>query len=264
MSSAIVHALSDARALGASWAPDIGRPEGPGWVDGAALRDASAGPFNALLWRIGDRAGTGDRRTIAASFALRFGWASGMVIAPFMRSRCVPDVALDNVSFKYRDSTFLERTAIHEARGTVTDTPAALVSALRQELVGQATPVVEAIHAWAGFSRRGTWGLLTSAWAAHVTSFVEGADQRDVWPVLNRLFEGDDLAAIMQPRLHAVTVRSVTHLYQRRASCCRWYLLPTGELCTSCPLVPHEERLLKNLAWMEKQLGGTYRGAGHT
>ncbi|MEQ1758544.1 MAG: (2Fe-2S)-binding protein [Vicinamibacterales bacterium] len=264
MSSPILVALADARALEASWSPDVGIPAGPGWIAGADLQDASSGPFNALLLRIGERAGTRDRRTIAASFALRYGWSSGMVIAPYVRSACVPDVSLDNVSFKFKESTFLERTAIHEARGVVGDSSRALLAVLRQELANQAAPVVEALYTWAGFSRRGTWGLLTSAWAAHVTGLFDGVDQREVWPALDQLFGGDDLVALMKPRFHAVTYRNVTHLYQRRASCCRWYLLPRGELCTSCPLVPHEERLMKNLAWMEQQLGGSHVRTGHT
>jgi hypothetical protein len=58
----------------------------------------------------------------------------------------------------------------------------------------------------------------------------------------------------MQPKMHPVTLGDVTHLYQLRASCCcRYYLLLTGSLCASCPLVSHEERILRNAAWMEKQ-----------
>src|SRR5688500_9335030 len=103
-------------ALNASWRVEIGRPTGPGWIAGDALCDASRGPFNDLLLRIGDRDRTGDRRTIAASFAVRFGWASGLAIAPYLRHRCVPDVSLANVSFKFSPSTFFVVPAIHEPR----------------------------------------------------------------------------------------------------------------------------------------------------
>jgi len=54
---------------------------------------------------------------------------------------------------------------------------------------------------------------------------------------------------------HAVPDVSLdTHLYQRHASCCRYYLLPQGQLCASCPLVSQEERLERNAEWMQKQL----------
>ncbi len=165
--SPVVEAYDALRSLNASWSVEVGTPTDPGWIAGADLRTAASGPFNALLVRIGERAGTGDRRTIAASFALRFGWASAMAIAPYLRHRCVPDIALDNVSFKFKPSTFFERTAIHEPRGvvvagdpraahpsigTVPDADA-LNAALRRELVAQATPVVDALFEWSGFAR---------------------------------------------------------------------------------------------------------------
>jgi len=265
-----VSAIYDAlRALNPSWSVDVGKPCGPGWIAGAALRDASSGPFNALLLRIGERQQSTDKMTIAASFALRYGWASAMAIAPCLKYGCVPDVSFDNISLKFKASTFFERTAIHEARGTMIASdpaarhstivgvadPPALLRALRSALADQATPVVEALHAWSGFARRGTWGMLTSSWAAHITSLGgDSRDQRPALPILRDFFAGDDVVSIMQPRVHEVTCLGATHLYQRRASCCRIYLLPGQELCASCPLVSHEERLERNRAWMKTQI----------
>jgi hypothetical protein len=266
------------RALNASWHVEITTPSGPGWIAGVDLRAADRGPFNELLTRIGDRSKTTDRRTIAASFALRFGWASAMAIAPYLRGQCVPDIALENVSFKFRESTFFERTAIHDARGvliagdprathpsmqTVADGDA-LLRALRIALVEQATPVVESLYRWSGFARKGTWGMLTSSWASQFTGLCETpTDQRGMLPVIETLFAGSDEAAAMQPRLHPVTYQDVTHLYQRRASCCRYYLLPQGDLCASCPLVSHDDRLARNLEWMKTQHERQARSQGH-
>jgi hypothetical protein len=276
--SPVIEAYDALRSLSASWHVEAGKPAGPGWIAGADLRTAASGPFNALLVRIGECAGTGDRRTIAASFALRFGWASAMAIAPYLRHRCVPDIALDNVSFKFRPSTFLERTAVHEPRGvvvagdprgahpsigTVPDADA-LTAALRRELVAQATPVVDALFEWSGFARRGTWGQLTSSWASHFTTLcVDRLDHRSVRGPLESLFDGDDDVARMRPRLHEVRYRDAVHLFQRRASCCRYYLLPAGELCASCPLVADAPRLEKNLAWMKTLVDRQGPGPGH-
>jgi ferric iron reductase protein FhuF len=266
------------RTLNASWHVEITKPSGSGWIAGVDLRAADRDPFNELLTRIGDRSKTTDRRTIAASFALRFGWASAMAIAPYLRGRCVPDIALENVSFKFRESTFFERTAIHDARGvliagdprathpsmqTVADGDA-LLRALRTALVEQATPVVESLYRWSGFARKGTWGMLTSSWASQFTGLCETpSDQRAMQPVIEALFAGSDEAAAMQPRMHPVTYQDVTHLYQRRASCCRYYLLPQADLCASCPLVSHDDRLARNLEWMKTQLERQARSQGH-
>jgi ferric iron reductase protein FhuF len=262
----------------ASWRVEIARPAGPEWIAGAELRDATTGPFNTLLERIGERTRTADKRTIAALFALRLGWTSAMAIAPYLRFRCVPDVSLDNVAFKFRESTFLERTAMYTARGvvvrgdprashpslTTVDDEDALLAALRTTLVEQARPVVDALYAWSGFAPRGTWGQLTSSWASHFTSFCDDPrDQRSMQPRIEALFAGHDIVAEMQPRLHAVTYQDVTHLFQRRASCCRYYLVPQGSLCASCPLVSQADRLERNRAWMKTQLERESRSAGH-
>jgi hypothetical protein len=228
-----------------------------GWIHGTDLRDAGAGPFHALLLRIGEVARTSDRRTIAASFALRFGWSSAMAIAPYLQSRWVPDIALDNVSFAFSRSTAFERAALLAVRGVVVagDPRAADASmstvpdadglrrALRDALVDQAVDVVEALYQWSGFARRGTWGMLTSAWASQFTAIAEPRDDpRRLAPELDAFFAGDDIVAAMRPRMQAVSVDGAIHLYQRRASCCRMYLLPGGSLCTSCPLVGDEAR----------------------
>jgi ferric iron reductase protein FhuF len=138
----------------------------------------------------------------------------------------------------------------------------ALIDALRRQLVAQATPVVDALFEWSGFARRGTWGQLTSTWASHVTTLCEDPlDQRPVRPLLDALFAGDDDVARMRPRFHEVRYRDAVHLFQRRASCCRYYLLPAGELCASCPLVSDSARLDKNRAWMRTQFDR--QGPGH-
>ena len=121
MSRSPIAAIYDAlRACNASWSVDIGRPSGPGWIADPTCETRSTGPFNELLLRIGERQRSADRMTIAASFALRYGWASAMAIAPYLKYGCVPDISLENISLKFKESTFFERTAIHEPRGVMT------------------------------------------------------------------------------------------------------------------------------------------------
>lgn len=261
-----------------AWRADIGPPQDPGWISGTSLRRATEGPPHELLLRIGTRVGTSDRRTIAALFALRYGWTSVLAVAAYLRHDAVPDVSLENISLKFKENTFFERLALHVPRGAMKASdpasphpsvealpsdPRSLLGCLRRRLVEQAQPVVEALHDWSGFAPRGTWGMLTSSWAAHFTAhFGEAGEQSEALPILSDFFAGDDLVAAMQPRFHLVTYGEVTQVYQRRASCCRYYLVPRGDLCASCPLVSHEERVQRNRAWMKSQMDATV-GKGH-
>ncbi|MEO7998918.1 MAG: hypothetical protein ABI852_15815, partial [Gemmatimonadaceae bacterium] len=208
------------RAENAAWNVTIDKPSGPGWISGEEMKDARTGPFNGLLERIGELLNSDDKLTIAASFSVRFGWASAMAIAPYLRFRCVPDISLENVSFKFGPGTFFERTAMYIPRGTVVDGDAradnasmttvsdanALLRSLRDALVAQSAPVVEALHEWSGFAHRGTWGMLTSAWASQFTAYCNNPhDQRDVVPMLDAFFAGDDVVAEMRPIMREVS-----------------------------------------------------------
>jgi ferric iron reductase protein FhuF len=255
---AVESVFAELQALDPKWRVDIGRPEDDaGWIRGTDMLRADQGPFHSLLERIGARFQTKDRMTVAASFALRFGWVASVAIVPFLTRRCVPHVGLPNISLKFRENTLFERIAIHEPRGTIAGGPdaGALLRVLRTELVDQAQPVVDALYQWSGFSRKGSWGMITSAWTSHFTEVCgRTGSQSDALPSILEFFEGSDEAARMKPRLHPVTLRGVTHLYQRRASCCRYYLLPQGDLCASCPLVSDNERIARNLEFMDSQL----------
>ncbi len=273
--SPIETAFVELEAIDPKWRVDIGEPgTNDGWIRGTDFLQATEGPFHSLLERSGARLRTRDRRTVAALFALRFGWAASVAIAPFLTHRCVPHVGLSNISLKFRENTLFERTAVHEPSGLLVAAPGStphplvqaaanvetLLRALREELKQQALPVVDALYEWSGFARKGSWGMITSSWASQfITVCGRLGSQKDALPVVLKFFEGADEVARMKPQLHPVTVRDVTHLYQRRASCCRYYLLPQGDLCASCPLVSAEERIRRNLEWMEQQLN---RGKG--
>jgi len=261
--------FQELRAIRSNWHVEIGQPSGPGWIRGVDLRTARNGPFNALLTDIGARVGTSDKRTVAASFALRYGWSSGIAIAPFLLRQCVPNITLENVSFKFHENTTFERAALHEPEGVmlpqegVTAHPSiqwlpdqnALMASLRARLVQQAQPIVEALYEWSNFAPRGSWGMITSAWASQLMNICAVvSEQQHGLPYARKLFEGDDIVACMQPTFYPLTYKQVTHVYHRRASCCRYYKLPQGDLCASCPLVGDEERLQRNQEYMQHLL----------
>jgi hypothetical protein len=264
--SPIVAIYRELQALHPNWYVEIGKPSGAGWIAGTDLRTAKQGPFNVLLSDIGARLYTSDRRTIAASFALRYAWSSGIAIAPYLLYHCVPKISLDNVSFKFRANTSFERAALHGPEGVMLQqervlehpcvelisSPKALLSRLRDALVQQAEPIVAALYNWSHFSIRGSWGLITSSWGAQFFNIFSEIDgQERGLPHVRQLFEGTDVVSQMQPDFYPVTYRHVTHVYHRRASCCRFYKIPQGQLCASCPIVPQEERVRQNLAYMK-------------
>lgn len=265
-SSPIVAIYQALQAMQPTWYVEIGEPHGPGWMRGTALRTASEGPFHVLLTRIGERLHTADRRTIAAAFALRYGWSAGMAIAPYILRHCVPTIPLENVSFKFQDNTLFERVAIHEPAGVILPqggraphpliewlpSHTALLGWLRTSLVHQAQPMVDTLSAWSRFSIKGLWGMITSSWGAQFINICGAiAEQTRGLQYVVPFFAGHDVVSQMQPHFYPVTSNTVTHIYHRRATCCRYYLLPQGQYCASCPLLSQDERVQRNRAWMQ-------------
>lgn len=268
-SSPLLAIYAELRAFRPKWHVDMGKPAGKGemgWIAGTDFLNAATGPFHELLSRIGERAQTSDRKTIAAAFALRYGWSAGVAIAPYLTHQCAPNLALDNVSLKFTDSTLFERVALHRPEGVMLQregvkphpsvqllySPPDLLARLRESLVEQASAIVETLHDWSGFSRKGIWGMITSSWGAQfIHIHGEIATQTSGLPKVRQFFAGNDLAARTQPDFYPVTYKQVTHVYHRRATCCRYYLLPQGGYCASCPLIPQEERVQRNIEWMK-------------
>lgn len=274
--SPIVFVYDRLRRIHPNWFVEFGRQDGDGWIAGDALVNPDEQPLSALLARIGTRLKTDDRKVIAASFALRFGWSAAVAIAPFLLCLCVPDIRLNNISVKFSDATFFERVSLLEARGVMVRrdgieshplveilNPAAtgekpenhpeLLSRLRSMLVDQAGPVIDVLHTWARFSKRALWGQVASSWGAQFTNILghlgrhhEALAGATVFFGLRGFLNG------MCPDFYPVTHCGVTRIYYRRASCCLYYRLPTGSYCASCPLIAQEERVRRNKQWIEK------------
>jgi hypothetical protein len=69
--------------------------------------------------------------------------------------------------------------------------------------------------------------MITSSWAAQFTGICARLkEQTDALAVAEKIFEGDDEIERMRPRLNPVSLRDVTHVYQCRANCSRYYLSP--------------------------------------
>jgi len=264
--SPVISIYRELQRIHPTWHVEIGEPQGQGWIAGTDLRTASHGPFNALLTHAAERLHTSDRRTIAASFVMCYSWSSGIAIAPYLFRQCVPKISLDNVSFKFHENTFFQKAALHRPEGVMLQQdgsavhpliqslsqPTELLDRLRNGLIQQAEPIVEALYNWSHFSIRGLWGLVTSSWATQFFNIYGEIDgQESGLQHVRQFFQGNDIVAQMQPDFYPVTFRNVTHIYHRRASCCRFYKIPQGQLCASCPIVSHEERLQRNQAYMK-------------
>jgi hypothetical protein len=229
--------------------------------------------------RIAARLHTTDRKIIAASFALRFGWSAGAAIAPFVLYQCVPDVSLDNIGLRFSEQTFFERVAILEARAiavresesediplvTILDDTQSqetdskplhhpvLLAKLQETLSGQARPVIEALYSWSRFSKRALWGQIASSWGAQFSAILAHLKRHaDALPYGTEFFADPSFLGAMRPWFYPVRHNGLVRIFHRRASCCLYYRIPGAAYCASCPLVSHAERVRRNKEWIDR------------
>jgi hypothetical protein len=244
--SSIAEAYDYLRTIHPNWFVIMGEPKGPGWVGGVDLLKPDQPPVGNLLNALGIQWQTRDRKALVASFALRYGWSAGAVLAPFLLCRLVPDFSLDKMSIKFSGQHHLfERVALHRAEGMIlthddsqslsslrkTSSLYQLRQALRQSLVQQATPIAAALHCWSRFSTKALWGMITSSWGSQFVAIMQRVNAQEAgWTEAEHFFDGHDLVAQMRPAFYLVTYHQRTRIFHRRSACCRLLPHAQGEL----------------------------------
>lgn len=253
-SEALRRALAYLEAIEPRWAVAVGVPSGGGWVSGEELTIPDEGPLAAVLATIAARMQTEDRKVVALSFALRYGWSSAVAIAPCLASYCVPDIGLANVSLRFGESALFERVSLHAARGFYQPAePARALEVLRAVLVAQARPVVDALHAWSRLACKVLWGQVVSSWGAQFEPVLAKLGRvEQAKPLAELFFDAPGAAFAARPRFYEVAHCAVTRLYHTRSSCCLYYQTGAGSYCVSCPLIRDDERIARNKAWIER------------
>lgn len=221
-----------------------------GWINEADLAAVDAPAQQRLLRALSHEGFGGNRRAVSASILLRYGWSSGYLIGLWLTRGQVairPALAL-----RFTSNTVLSEIAVKSCDGFLDETAstrAALYAALSHELIWRAEPIVEAHHAWSGFSRKALWSMVTSSWAAQFIQISEliGDPERGLTDARHVLGMDARIAAA-SPDLYVVEAEGKRGACQRRQLCCLWFKGPKRQFCSSCPIIADSERLTRNRA----------------
>jgi len=128
------------------------------------------------------------------------------------------------------------------------------MSCLREQLINQASPLVDTLQLWSGFPKKALWGQISSTWASLFIAICDEVSQTlDPKVYLDMFFDAAQLPMTMKPEIYPVTHQQTTRLYQRRSSCCLYYKISEKRLfCSSCPLLDEDSRLLRNQMSLQK------------
>ncbi len=223
-----------------------------GWIGAEDLLSPERSPFAPLLAHFANVGATPNRRAAAASFLLRFGWASGFAIASYLACERVPLVR--DYALLFSPSKLLRAFWIRDVDFCSTPERTRLRERLLESLLSFSSPVVRAQHGWSRFSAHALWSMVISSWGAQFTTI--GRQLGDAaWGIAEAraIFALDPNVARAAPELYEVRVDDAACTCQRRAACCLHFKRPGRQFCASCPVIPAAERLDRNRRWISAQ-----------
>jgi hypothetical protein len=259
--------LGRVSALDEYLALELGTGEGDGWI--AATELGAALP--TILRRVGEDAGTDDRRIQAALFVWSYAWkVAAPAIACYLVERRVPDVGPGNVAVRIDGGGGVRALALRSARfAELADGPASvrgalplagdaeLLAWLRGRLEVHLALAVGAVRACSPIGRRAPWALAADACADAFLHVGKKLGREDDSCLEAETFLEPRSGSRLRSRASFFTLeRAGRHeTFLRRASCCLYYKVPGGEYCATCPLLSEPERERRLRAELERSAG---------
>lgn len=245
------------------------------WLDLAALCVPDTGPLALLNTRFINHGFGANRRAVAGSLMLRYGWAAGLQISAYFAQRRVMQAS--DWALRFSPMTLVEAIWVKDAKfigldgdplagsddwaGAVSE--AQLRAAFLQSLLDFTEPLIASQHAWSGFSRHALWSMVVSSWAAQVANVGETlGDSMAAIAEARAVFALDSEIAKAVPELYEITDGVSRKVCQNRAACCIYFKGPRRQFCASCPILPKDERLALNIAFVRSMTEERQRAAG--
>lgn len=225
------------------------------WVQDSDAADLESAAMKRLMGQLATSSGFDNRRALSASMLLRYGWSTGFDIGLWLQSGKVARGV--DLMIGFTPTAILSEIAVLRCQELIENVSAGRSGDMRQhlgeELVRRARPVVDAHHAWSGFSRMALWSMITSSWAAQFVAIAQKLRRADVGVAEARqVFACDPDVNAAQPALYTIRSAGRVGVCQRRRLCCLWFKGPGRSFCMSCPIIDKNERLARNRNWIAK------------
>lgn len=225
--------------------------DGEGWVGRAAMGDPEQGPLADLYARFAAAGFGANQRATAASLLLRHGWAAGFTIGAWLA--CGRIARIDDFALKFSPMTLVEALWIRSGSVVRPDDLASGRRAVADQLRGFTQDLIASQHDWSRFSRHALWAMVASSWAAQFAAIGERLGRRAEAVEEGRIVLAfDPEIAAAAPDVYEVNGVRGSEVCQRRAACCLYFKGPRRHFCASCPIIPAEERLMRNRAWADR------------
>jgi hypothetical protein len=247
----------------------VEQPEGEGWLPATNLSDSATSYHATLRARIGARYSTTDRHFIAMTLFSNAMWQVVVAgFASYLVARRVPDLRRANIALHWDEHGWAETLALASGRfAALPDDPAighpdldvlpdrdTLRGRLIEHLVGDfLPPLVDHLSAISPLGQRVLWSVVADRCAGTIIWLCEELGLQSICRA--------EVDALLQAVPHGNKTGILTidhngqqHMFLRRGTCCLSYKTPAHDYCSTCPLLPEDERVRRLRDYMARQV----------
>lgn len=228
-----------------------------GWRRASDLLAAPERWLDAILEQNIGQYGLPDRKSAAAFLIGSYAWyVSAAAIGCYLIERRVPSLALDQVAIRL-DGTRVQVALLDTGFAALPGDPAedapeinlvadgeALRGLLRAGIEEHMAAMVALLEARTRLGRRAQWNLIADACAAlflHVGGHLGDTERACAEGLALVKAAGSPMRPSKTSYL-TLAEGERCQTFRLRGGCCMYYKTPNGENCSTCPLLPQEER----------------------
>jgi hypothetical protein len=263
--------LARVRALNAYLKPELGAPDGAGWIAPMDLAPGAA-HLEALIAATQTRLHTRAAAIVGSALLQSYQWPLvSTAVACYLLDRRVPDLSAANTRTRYSAEHEADALALLSGRftalpddlaaahpdATVAPNLGGLQTALRTHIEAHLGVVIDQLCARLGCKPRGLWLNVADSLAG---SLVWLAQEQQ--PATTPAQLEAEVAALIRVPGSPLVSRQVgllqlrhqerSHVFLDRATCCYWYKTDGGAYCNTCPHRTPEDRRERLLAYMSR------------
>lgn len=230
--------------------------ESEGWLEESDLMQIASGPQRRIVDRLSSGEFGANRRAVSASVLLRYGWSAGLLIGLYLTAGFVLRGARLQLRFTQTHAALADVSILEfdDAMSMSTHPRPEVRQALSDQLVAHAYSIVEAHHAWSGFSRKALWSMVTSSWGAQFAHLGELLGIPEIGlKEAELVLRLDPEIAAARPDMYMIEADGRQGVCQMRRLCCLWFKSGKRQFCASCPIIPTNDRLERNRQWIAQR-----------
>jgi hypothetical protein len=226
------------------WVPPIrvGWPEDNSWVRLADLADVNTGLLSSALATLGRELGYPSGRVQGAGFVVLTSDAIAGILHRAVARAPIPSLKPERTWWQLTPRATV-KCVIAEERRFFAGESRELTRSMHEQLDG----IFQAVRLETGFPVRSQWALLVSSVAGMLKAF-HADDHESAVALMDCVCASDALFETVRPRLTSVDLGGRRMAAYTRRVCCLNYQGFSGEYCSTCPLIPFEQRVEKLVA----------------